>query len=101
MYYRNVAAVIGILYITCLLIHLLCDILSFFRAYILAPMGIGRTNLLKYGSWAGMCIVIILYHCFIRICCFCHAVVTGASEGIGRGYAFEVSSNFDIFPHNQ
>ena len=30
--------------------------LSGFCAFFLAPMGISRTNLKKYGKWAGQCI---------------------------------------------
>jgi len=41
-----------------------------FCAFFLAPWGISRINLKKYGPWA---------------------VVTGASEGIGRGYALELA----------
>ena len=36
-----------------LIIHQLLDLFSFIRAYIVAPMGIGQTDLLKYGDWAG------------------------------------------------
>lgn len=50
---RNAAAVLGILFVGRLLLRDLCDILSGFRAFFLAPLGLGRTNLLKHGSWAG------------------------------------------------
>ncbi len=36
-----------------LILRELCGLLSGFRAFFLAPMGLGRTNLRKYGSWAG------------------------------------------------
>lgn len=76
------------------------------HAYILAPKGIGNMNLKKYGPWAGMYYkgLFVLLHndIYIRIsylimkCINCshfnvYTVVTGASEGIGKGYALEVS----------
>jgi len=69
-FYRNVAAVVGSLYLVRLVWSLLWQLLGGFCAFFLAPWGISRINLKKYGPWA---------------------VVTGASEGIGRGYALEMS----------
>ncbi|XP_064399134.1 very-long-chain 3-oxoacyl-CoA reductase-like [Halichondria panicea] len=68
--YRNVAAVVGSLVLLRFTLRFLCNACSWLRAYFLAPLGLGRTNLKKYGPWA---------------------VVTGASEGIGRGYALELA----------
>ena len=51
----NVAAVIGAGYLLKILVLTLCSLVSWCRAYILAPRGISRVNLLKYGSWASEC----------------------------------------------
>ncbi|XP_019858264.1 PREDICTED: very-long-chain 3-oxoacyl-CoA reductase-like [Amphimedon queenslandica] len=68
--YRNIAAVIGTAYVLRFLLKKLWALSGGFCAYFLAPWGISRINIKKYGSWA---------------------VVTGASEGIGRGYALELA----------
>jgi len=62
--------VVGSLYVVRLVWSHLRQLLGGFRAFFLAPWGIFRINLKKYGPWA---------------------VVTGASEGIGRGYALELA----------
>ena len=49
---RNVAAVIGTLILLHFSLHLLSNLCTWIRAYFLAPWGIGRTNLKKYGPWA-------------------------------------------------
>ena len=52
--YRNAAAVLGTLYIGRLLLRELCGFLCGFRAFFLAPLGLGGgANLCKYGNWAG------------------------------------------------
>ena len=51
--HRNAAAVVGTLVIGRLILRELGALWSGFRAFFLAPMGLGRTNLRKYGSWAG------------------------------------------------
>ena len=50
---RNVSAVIGALCVLRLLLSEGWSMLSGFSAFFLAPMGISRTNLKKYGKWAG------------------------------------------------
>ena len=50
---RNVAAVIGVLYVLRVLLNGGWLMLSNFCAYFLAPLGILRTDLKKYGKWAG------------------------------------------------
>ena len=51
-FYRNIAAVLGAAYLLYVSINLLSYLASGFNAYILAPCGITRINLKKYGSWA-------------------------------------------------
>ena len=51
--FRNVAAVVGSLYLLRKVFPILSALWFFSRAYLLAPCGIFRTNLKKYGSWAG------------------------------------------------
>jgi 17beta-estradiol 17-dehydrogenase / very-long-chain 3-oxoacyl-CoA reductase len=63
---RAVATGVGALYLLKNVLVALFLLCPFLKAYFLAPYGIFRVNLKKYGSWA---------------------VVTGASEGIGKGYA--------------
>ena len=50
---RNVAAVVGTAYLLKIAVKELCSLTSGFRAFFLAPWGVSRTNLKKYGSWAG------------------------------------------------
>ena len=50
--HRNVAAVIGTLILLRFSLHLISNLCTWIRAYFLAPWGIGRTNLKKYGPWA-------------------------------------------------
>lgn len=69
--YRNFFAVVGALCLIKITFGLLKDLWSGFLAYILAPLRLGgAVDLKKFGSWG---------------------VVTGASEGIGRGYALELA----------
>ena len=92
--FRSVAAMIGMVWLLKVVLGELLALLNTFRAYFLAPLGIFRMNLKKYGSWAselisprqltGASIFYVMIYCTT-------AVVTGASEGIGRGYAIEVS----------
>lgn len=69
--YRNVVAVVGALYLLKITVGLLKTLGSGFCAYFLGPrFGLCGVNVKKLGSWA---------------------VVTGASEGIGKGYALELA----------
>ena len=68
--YRNIAAVVGTAFLLERLLAFLSVACGLLRAYFFAPWGIMRTDLKKFGSWA---------------------VVTGASEGIGKGYAVELA----------
>jgi hypothetical protein len=52
--YRNIAAVVGVCWFACLVWRQLKVVAGWFRAYFLAPWGIARINLKKYGPWAGM-----------------------------------------------
>lgn len=67
---RDTALVIGAGCLLCAAWRELWTLVGGFHAYFLAPWGIGKTNLKQFGSWA---------------------VVTGASDGIGRGYALELA----------
>ena len=51
-FYRNIATVVGTAYIVYILLQRLWGLGSVFRAYVLAPYGVSRLNLKKYGSWA-------------------------------------------------
>ena len=92
---RNIAAVVGIVLVLRLLLKQVWQLLGGFCAFFLAPWGISRINLKKYGPWAGgQASSHVSFHCWSDS----HVsipplipVVTGASEGIGRGYALEVS----------
>lgn len=68
--FRTVATVVGLLYLLKLTISVVSFLCPFIKSYILAPCGLFRLDLKKYGSWA---------------------VVTGASEGIGKGYAIQLA----------
>jgi hypothetical protein len=52
--YRNIAAVVGVCWFACLVWRQLKAVAGWFRAYFLAPWGIARINLKKYGPWAGI-----------------------------------------------
>ena len=58
--HRNVAAVIGTLILLRFSLRLLSNLCAWIRAYFLAPWGIGRTNLKKYGPWASECMTMII-----------------------------------------
>ena len=81
------AAVIGAVYLLRILSRGLWELANAFRAYFLAPWGVSRKNLRKYGSWASE------LNTTNQVLYYCTTVVTGASEGIGRGYALEVSDS--------
>ena len=59
--YRNVAAVVGAAYLLVIAVKALRTLTSGFCAFFLAPWGIGRTNLKKYGSWAGEPLVVTVH----------------------------------------
>ena len=82
------AAVIGCLVLLRFSLRFLSNACKWLRAYFLAPWGIGRTDLKKYGPWASEFTVLLSNDCMYK---FAPSVVTGASEGIGRGYALEVT----------
>ena len=50
---RNVAAVVGGLYLAKVVLRELYKLGGGFCAYFLAPLGISQTNISKYGKWAG------------------------------------------------
>ena len=50
---RNAATVVGILWLSCPALELLKFFMVEFHAFVLAPWGIFRTNLNKYGEWTG------------------------------------------------
>ena len=50
---RNSTAVVGIVLVLRLLLKQLWQLLGGFCAFFLAPWGISRINLKKYGPWAG------------------------------------------------
>ena len=49
---RNVAAFVGTAFLLKMFIGDLLSLLNTFRAFFLAPWGISRLNLKKYGNWA-------------------------------------------------
>ena len=51
-FYRNIAAVVGAAYVLRVFMNHFCSLASGFNAFFLAPWGITRINLKKYGSWA-------------------------------------------------
>ena len=87
--YRNVVAIIGAVWLLRILSRGLWELANAFRAYFLAPWGVSRKNLRKCGSWASELITINRVTSY-----YCVLVVTGASEGIGREYALEVSDSY-------
>jgi hypothetical protein len=52
-----VVAVVGVLWLSWLTLRALKALAGDFCAFFLAPLGISRINLKKYGSWAGMFII--------------------------------------------
>ncbi len=51
--FRNAAAGFGVLVLAKVAFRVFKSLYSNLRAFFLAPLGIGRANLLKYGKWAG------------------------------------------------
>ena len=51
-FFRSIATVVGTTYIVNVLLQRLWGLGSVFCAYFLAPYGLSRLNLKKYGSWA-------------------------------------------------
>jgi 17beta-estradiol 17-dehydrogenase / very-long-chain 3-oxoacyl-CoA reductase len=51
---RNVVSVVGVLWLSWLTLRALKALAGDFCAFFLAPLGISRINLKKYGSWAGI-----------------------------------------------
>ena len=60
-FYRNVAAVVGAAYLLKMVASELCSFTSGFCAFFLAPWGIRRTDLKKYGNWAGELLVVVVH----------------------------------------
>ena len=86
-------AVVGVLWLSWWLLKALKALAGDFCAFFLAPWGTSRINIKKYGSWAGTMmhdVVCELINLFPPPSL--PEVVTGASEGIGRGYALEVAN---------
>ena len=52
--YATATAVIGVLWLSWLTLKILKAFAGDFCAFFLAPLGISRMNLKKYGSWAGI-----------------------------------------------
>lgn len=50
--YRNILSVLGAAYVLNVLLRTILSLSGDFCAYFLAPCGISRINLRKYGSWA-------------------------------------------------
>ena len=50
---RNVLSVVGLLWVVVVSMRLLTTLAGWFCAFYLAPWGITRINLKKYGPWAG------------------------------------------------
>ena len=50
---RDVASVVGVLWLSLLTLRVLKTLAGDFCAFFLALLGISRMNLKKYGSWAG------------------------------------------------
>ncbi len=50
---RNAAAGFGVLVLAKVAFRVFMSLCNNFRAFFLAPLGIGQANLLKYGKWAG------------------------------------------------
>ena len=50
--YRNILSVLGAAYVFKKILRTVWSAAGGFRAYFLAPWGISRINLKKYGSWA-------------------------------------------------
>jgi 17beta-estradiol 17-dehydrogenase / very-long-chain 3-oxoacyl-CoA reductase len=48
-----IAAVVGVMWLSWLTLRVLKALAGDFCAFLLAPLGISRINLKKYGSWAG------------------------------------------------
>ena len=92
--FHSVAAVIGMVWLLKVVLGELLALLNMFRVYFLTLWGIFHMNLRKYGNWASELITPgrLTYASIFYVIIYCTAaVVTGASEGIGRGYAIEVS----------
>ena len=89
---RAVATGVGVVYLLRAAFRALSFLCPFVKAFALAPLGIFRADLKKYGPWAGK-------YFFIRhfTQTFFFSVVTGASEGIGRAYAFEVCGGMGVW----
>ena len=52
--HRNIVAVVGTLWLVWLLLKAVKAVAGDLCAYFLAPWGISRINLKKYGKWAGV-----------------------------------------------
>ena len=88
---RTVATVVGLLYLLKLTISVVSFLCPFIKSYILAPCGLFRLDLKKYGSWAGKIFNFAYFFDGNQENFIIFIVVTGASEGIGKGYAIQVS----------
>ena len=72
---RNVVAAVGVLVATKLGVSLVRATWQCCRAYLLAPLGIGQANFLKYGKWAGnlregaVHLLYLLFCLYLIVCC--------------------------------
>ena len=51
--FRDIASVVGVLWLSWLTLRVLKALAGDFCAFFLAPWGVSRIDLKKYGSWAG------------------------------------------------
>ncbi len=66
--YRNILCVLGAAFVFKKLFNSVWSAVGDINAYFLAPWGITRINLRKYGSWASECVCTIdymyIHYCF-------------------------------------
>lgn len=53
LYYRNALALLGAGYLLKRVFQEACIVANAVHAYVMAPRGLARLNLKKYGQWAG------------------------------------------------
>ena len=82
---RTVAAVIGCLALLRFSLRFLSNACKWLRAYFLAPWGIGRTDLKRYGPWAGEWIVSLYFmHKCLSFCLLTESHLGEVHLGEGR-----------------
>ena len=70
--YRNVLSVLGAAYLLKVMIGNAWSLAGGFCAHFLAPWGISRIDIRKYGSWASTLLIIVLYRCILPYLCSCY-----------------------------